>query len=226
MSSEAYKSEASPSLFSYFAFLILLLCQNFERAFARENPETSYSIFILHLQKLEQTSSMAERAFGKRKETSSSSSSIPLDTQGRRQPNPRSSTQKQIDTETPRKAIKILRSNRPEYRRIARTKLLEILMQSPNPDTRKSVTVDVDSEDEFDETLDEIRGENLPLKERMWYWKVDDYNRTDAKFQKHKRKTHQSVSFGTKAPDELKSLVSSEYSHHIIESYNVKVSMG
>ena len=99
-------------------------------------------------------------------------------------------------------------------------------MQSQNPDAGKSVVVDVDSEDEFDETLDEIRRENLPLKKRMWLWKVDDYSRTDPEFHKHKRKTYQSISFGTKAPNELKSLVSLEYSHHIVERYNVKVPTG
>ena len=80
------------------------------------------------------------------------------------------------DTEAPKKAINILRMERPEYKWMARTKLLEILMQSLNPNAGKSVVVDVDSEDEFDETLDEIRRENLPLKKRMWLWKADDYS--------------------------------------------------
>ena len=94
------------------------------------------------------------------------------------------------------------------------------------PDAGKSVVVDADSEDEFDEALDKIHRENLPLKKRRWYWKVDDYSRIDTEFQKHKGKTHQSVSFGTKAPDELKSLVSLEYSHYIVQRYNVKVPSG
>ena len=55
---------------------------------------------------------------------------------------------------------------------------------------------------------------------------MDYYSRTDLEFQKHKRRTHQSVGFGTKSPDELKSLVSLEYSHYIVETYKVKVPTG
>ena len=60
-------------------------------------------------------------------------------------------------------------------------------MERSNPDNGKSVVIDVNLDVEFDETLDEIRRESLPLKKRMWLWKVDDYSRTDPEFQKHKR---------------------------------------
>ena len=76
--------------------------------------------------------------------------------------------QSSIEVGIPRKAINILRSERPEYKRIARNRLLNILMERPNPDAGKGVVVDINSEDEFDETLDEIRKENLPLKKKIW----------------------------------------------------------
>ena len=55
---------------------------------------------------------MAESGFGKKIEETSS---IPLNMQGRQQPNLRSSSQKQTstDTEAPRKAINILRAGTP-----------------------------------------------------------------------------------------------------------------
>ena len=99
-------------------------------------------------------------------------------------------------------------------------------MERPNPDTSKTIVVDIDFEDEIDEALNELKKEELPLKKRIWLRKVDNYSRTDSEFQKHKRRTHQSIGFGTKDPDEFKSLVSLEYSHHIVEKYKIKVPTG
>ena len=99
-------------------------------------------------------------------------------------------------------------------------------MERRNPNAGKTIVVDIDSEDEFDEALNELRKEDLPLKKKMWLWKVDDYNRSDAEFQKSKLRTHKSVSFGVKNPDKLKSMVSLEYSHYIEQKYNVKVPTG
>ena len=102
---------------------------------------------------------MVDSGFGKKiEETSSSStSSIPLITR-RWQLGLEKSPQTQVSTEVKvsKKAINILRSEHPEYRRMARNKLLTILMERPNPDVGKDVMVDINSEDEFDETLDEI----------------------------------------------------------------------
>ena len=83
--------------------------------------------------------------------------------------------------------------------------------------------VNICSDDEFDEVHDKIRKADLPTDKRIQLKKVDDYSRTDLEFHKPKWRTHQSVNFGTKAPDELKSFVSLEYSHYIIETYKVKV---
>ena len=54
-------------------------------------------------------------------------------------------------------------------------------MDRPNPDAGKTIVVDIDSEDEFDEAINKINKKDLPLKKHMSLWKVDDYNRTDAK---------------------------------------------
>ena len=100
---------------------------------------------------------------------------------------------------------------------------MEILNERRNPDEGKRVVVDICSDNEFDEVLDEIRKEDLPTNKRIWLWKVDDYSRTDLEFCKPKRRTHQSVGFGTKAPNELKSHVSFEYLYYIVKTYKVKV---
>ena len=60
-------------------------------------------------------------------------------------------------------------------------------MDRPNPNIGKTIVVDIDSEDEFDETLNELKRDELPLKKRIWLKKVDDYSRSDKEFQKHKR---------------------------------------
>ena len=62
----------------------------------------------------------------------------------------------------------------PEYRKMSQTQLLEILMSRQNPEAEKSIIVGVKSDDEVDETYDEIRRENLPLKKQMWLWKAND----------------------------------------------------
>ena len=87
----------------------------------------------------------------------------------------------------PRKLLNLLRMQDPTYRKMSRTKLLEILMKQPNIDTGKSIVVDVESDDEIDETYDVIARENLLLKKRMFLWKVSDYSRTDPEFKKVKR---------------------------------------
>ena len=100
---------------------------------------------------------MADTRFGKKiEETSSSSSSIPLITH--RQQLVAKSPPSQTSTKVviPKKVINILRSERPEYRRMARAKLMEILNERRNPDVGKSVVVDIFSDDEFDEVHDEI----------------------------------------------------------------------
>ena len=122
---------------------------------------------------------MAETGVGKiKEETCSSSSSIPLITHrsqilAHRNPqnidHPSTSKPSTSDEAAiPRKAINILRSESKENRRKARTKLLEILMDRPNPDTGKAIIIDIDFEDEFDEALNELRKKELPLKKRMW----------------------------------------------------------
>ena len=40
-------------------------------------------------------------------------------------------------------------------------------MERHNPDAGKTIVVDIDSEDEFDEALHELRKKELPLKKRM-----------------------------------------------------------
>ena len=168
---------------------------------------------------------MAEGGFGKiiKEETSSSSSTVPLITRrtqilGTRNPQytdqpttsrPSTSAEGVI----PRKAINILRSECKENRRKSRTKLIEILMDRRNPDAGKTIVVDIDSEDEFDEALNKLKKKELPLKKRIWFWKVDDYSQSDSEFQKNKFWTHKSVNFGVKNLDELKSMVSLEYSN-------------
>ena len=67
----------------------------------------------------------------------------------------------------PTKAINLLRAECKENRRKSRTKLLEILMDRPNLDAGKTIVVDIDSEDEFDEVLNELNKQDLPLKKRM-----------------------------------------------------------
>ena len=131
---------------------------------------------------------MAETGFGKKiEETFSSSSSVPLITHRRQlvtQKNlktaAQASTSKALtSTEgaVPKKAINILRLEHPENRRKARTKLLEILIEKPNPDAGKTIVVDIDSEDEFDEALNELKRDELRLKKRIWLKKVNDYSR-------------------------------------------------
>ena len=63
-------------------------------------------------------------------------------------------------------------------------------MDKPNPDAGKDVVVDIDSEDEFQEELDNLNKDNLPLKKKMFLWKADNYQRTDPEFQKVSRCTH------------------------------------
>ena len=109
---------------------------------------------------------------------------------------------------------------------MSRTKLLEILMEKPNPDAGKDIVVDIDSEDEFQEALDDLNKDRLPLKKKMFLWKTYNYQRTDPEFQKISRCTHQSVSYGTWAPNELKSLLSLEYSHYIVDKYKISVPQG
>ena len=118
---------------------------------------------------------MAEGGFGKliKEETSFSSSSVPLIRRmvqilGPRNPqyiDQPSTSRPSTSAEgvIPRKAINILRSECKENRRKSRTKLLEILMDRPNPDAGKTIVVDIDSEDEFDEAVNELRREELPL---------------------------------------------------------------
>ena len=176
-------------------------------------------------------STMTKRDFGKDSfdEDAASSSSIPLSVrreQLRIQVQPSPKTQISWDTNVPRKAINILRSESPENRRMSRTKLLEILMEKPKPDAGKDVVVDIDSKDEFQEALDDLNKDKLPLKKKMFLWKADNYYRTAPKFQKISRSTHQSVSYGTRAPDELKCLLSLEYSHYIVDKYKIKVLQG
>ena len=121
---------------------------------------------------------MVEAGFGKKiEETSSSSSFGPLITcrwqlitqKSSQTPAQASTSKASTSTETvvPKKAINILRSERLENRRKARTKLLDILMERPNLDAGKNIVVDIDSEDEFDETLNEIRRDGLPPKKRI-----------------------------------------------------------
>ena len=57
----------------------------------------------------------------------------------------------------------------PAYKKMSRTKLLEILIMQPNVDAEKSVVIDVKSDDEIDETYDAIARENLPLKKRIFF---------------------------------------------------------
>ena len=116
---------------------------------------------------------MTKRGFGKDSfdQDSASSSSIPLVVRKEQlkvqvQPSPK--TQISWDTNVPRKATNILRSESSEYRRMARTKLLAILMEKPNPDAGKDVMVDIDSEDEFQEALDDLNKDQLPLKKKMF----------------------------------------------------------
>ena len=132
---------------------------------------------------------MDEEGFGKiiKEETSSSSSVVPLITRRTQIFGPRNPQYTDLPTTSkpstsaegviPRKAINILRSKCPENRRKAWTKLLEILMERPNPDAGKTIVIDIDSEDEFDETLDEIRKEDLPQKKKIWLWRKDDYSK-------------------------------------------------
>ena len=54
------------------------------------------------------------------------------------------------------------------------------------PDAGKPIMVDINSKDEIDEALNELKKEELPLKKRIWLRKVDVYSRTDSEFQKHK----------------------------------------
>ena len=122
---------------------------------------------------------MSGSGFGKdlKEETSSSESSIPLITRriqifGPRNPQLDQPTTSKASTSgegaVPKKAINLLRAECKENRRKSRTKVLEILMDRPNPDVGKTIVVDIDSEDEFDEAIDEINKEDLPLKKRMW----------------------------------------------------------
>ena len=92
---------------------------------------------------------MTKKGFGKDSfdEDAASSSSIPLAVrrdQLKTQKHTSPKTQISWDTNVPRKAINILRSESSEYRRMARTKLLAILMEKPNPDAGKDVVVDID----------------------------------------------------------------------------------
>ena len=124
--------------------------------------------------------------------SSSSSSSVPLITRRhqlatqRDTQNPTHASTSKASTSSeaaiPRKAINILRSEHPENRRKARTKLLEILMDRLNLEAGKPVIVDIDSKDEIDETLNELKKEKLLRKKRIWLRKVDDYSRTDSEF--------------------------------------------
>ena len=40
-------------------------------------------------------------------------------------------------------------------------------MDRPNPDAGKIIVVDIDSEDEIDEALNELKKEELPLKKKI-----------------------------------------------------------
>ena len=132
---------------------------------------------------------MSGGGFGKallREETSSSESSVPLISRrtqilGPRNPqieqssrNPRLgqvSTSKPStsgDGGVPKKAINLLRAECKENRKKSRTKLLEILMDRPNLNAGKTIVVDINSEDKFDEVLNELNKKDLPLKKRMW----------------------------------------------------------
>ena len=73
---------------------------------------------------------------------------------------------------------------------MSRKALLEILMKQENPDSRKSVVVDVeyDSED-IDETFNSLKQEELPLRKRMFLWKADIYW-IDLEFNKPKVRTY------------------------------------
>ena len=127
---------------------------------------------------------MSGGGFGKdlKEETSSSESPVPLITRRTQIFGPRNpqlldqpSTSKASTSGegvVPKKAINLLRSECKENRRKSRTKLLEILMDRPNPDAGKTIVVDIDSEDEFDEAINEINKKDLPLKKCMWLWKV------------------------------------------------------
>ena len=150
---------------------------------------------------------MANGSFGKNTEETSSSY-IPLNTHAMKQPNPKDSLKKQgtPETEIPRKPINLLRMQDPAYKKMSRMKLLEILMKQPNANAGKSIVINVKSNDEINEAYDTIARENLPLKKQMFLWKVDDYRRTDPEFRKVKRRTHQSLGLGTRAPDEIKKL--------------------
>ena len=63
--------------------------------------------------------------------------------------------------EVPRKPISILQMQSSEFKKMSRMKLLEILMRRLNPDIGKSVVIDVESDDEIDETYDAMAKENL-----------------------------------------------------------------
>ena len=138
---------------------------------------------------------MARRGFGKDQfdDDATSSSSIPLSVRKEQiklqiQPNPK--TQSSWDFNIPRKALNQLRSKHLENRRKSRTKLLQILMERSKPDASKGIIVDIDSEDEFQEALDDIKKEHLPLKKKIFLWKADNYQRTDLEFQKMSKSTH------------------------------------
>ena len=104
--------------------------------------------------------------------------------------------------------------------------LLEILMRATNPDADKSVVVDIEFDsEEIDETFDEIRKDQLPLRKRIFSWKADRYL-IDSEFEKPRVRTHLSCSEGTQKPDEVENLMGLEYSHFIVRVYNVKVPSG
>ena len=171
---------------------------------------------------------MVRRNFGMDTEPSSSSNDIPLIPRCRTQ-NPRvvqSKSPSTLETRIPRKPINTLKAYDSKFKRMSRKDLLEVLMKHPNPEVGKSVVIDVESDsEEIDETYNTLKKKELPLKKRMFLWKAVVY-RIDLEFNKPKGRTHLNWGKGIKNPDKIKNLIGLDYSHFIVEAYNVKFPSG
>ena len=119
-----------------------------------------------------------------------------------------------------------MKAQDPKYKHITRKALLEILMEEPNPDAIKDIVIDVESEiDEIDETYDAIKHNQLPLRKRMFLWKINRYM-NDPEDRKPKVRTHLSLAHGTQKPEEIKNLIKLKYSRFIVGAYAIKVPSG
>ena len=87
-------------------------------------------------------------------------------------------------------------------------------MKHANPETGKSVVVDIESNiEEINETYNALRKEELPLGNRIFLWKANVY-KIDPMLNKPKVRTHLSRGEGTKNLDETKkkkTLIALEY---------------